>query len=320
MQFYLAPMEGVTGQVYRNVYASLYDNIDKYFTPFIAPNQNRSMNTREQKDVAPANNGGRNTVVQILTNKAEHFKRAANELKELGYQEVNLNLGCPSPTVVTKGKGAGFLEDPRCLKAFFDEIFADAGCHISVKTRIGMEFEEEWADLIQVYNQYPIKELIVHPRLQQDFYQGKPRLEAFAEAVRMCKMPLCYNGDIFSVEDYERIMDTFPEIDRIMVGRGLIANPALIAEIKGQDRRNKELMKLYHDRLLAAYQEEMSGDRDTLFKMKELWFYMGQMFEDADKQLKKIKKTTKMQEYKAAVDKLFAEAALLETGGFRWSK
>ena len=319
-QFYLAPMEGVTGQVYRKVYASIYDNIDKYFTPFIAPNQNRSMSSREQKEVAWENNQGRKTVVQILTNKAPHFVKASKELDELGYHEVNLNLGCPSPTVVTKRKGAGFLEDPRVLKTFLDEIWESSACKISIKTRIGLEFEEEWEDILEVYNQYPIEELIIHPRLRQDFYNGKPRYHAFARALELCEMPLCYNGDIFSVEDYEQIMEMFPNLDRIMIGRGIIANPALVAEIKGQDKRNKEVMKLYHDRLLVAYQEEMSGDRDVLFKMKELWYYMSQMFEDADALLKKIKKTTKMQEYKGAVDMLFVQCRLKERGGFRLDK
>ena len=316
MKFYLAPMEGITGHVYRNVYSRLYHNVDKYFTPFITPNQNQAMRTRERKDVSPEKNQGNHVVVQILTNQASQFLSAWEQLKALGYKEVNLNLGCPSATVVTKKKGAGFLEDPEKLDRFFEEVFSKCDAKISVKTRIGLDDVSEWEDLLTVYNRYPIEELIVHPRLRMDFYRNKPNWEAFSEAMSKSRAPVCYNGDIFCVEDYQRLISQFPDLDRVMLGRGVIANPLLIAEIKGEKVRDNESLKCFHDKLLRAYEEEIQNPRDVFFKMKEVWFYMGEMFEDAQKPLKRIKKAVKMAGYEVAVAQLFSNYPVKEKGGF----
>lgn len=312
MQFYLAPMESVTGYVYRNAYHAMFGDMDKYVTPFIAPSKKKILKTRERKDVAPENNQGMYVVPQILTNDAEQFLTACNVLSELGYREVNLNLGCPMATVVSKKKGSGFLEDPERLDRFFDAVFEgvsrlpeDRRCSISVKTRIGVEFPEEFEDILQIYNRYPISELIIHPRLQKDFYNNHPNLAVFAEALEQCVHPVCYNGDIFTVEDYHVFRDKFPQVDCIMLGRGVIANPGLVREIRtGQSVTMAELRE-YHDRLYAGYREEMDCERDALFKMKEVWFYLGKMFPDAERELKKVKKADRPEEYLAAVRSVF---------------
>ena len=316
MQFYLAPMEGVTSQVYRRVYASMFSNVDKYFTPFLSPTKNHKLKSREEKEIAPENNAGTVTVPQVLTNRADYFVRLGKELAGYGYQEVNFNLGCPSPTVVTKKKGAGFLEDPEQMDALFRQIFEDGTIKVSVKTRIGIEELWEWEDILAVYEKYPFTELIIHPRLQKQMYQGKPDIASFAKAVSQLKVPVCYNGDIFSVADYEQLMTQFPDLQCVMLGRGVIANPALIAEIKGEDKRSKELFKEFHDRLYQAYLEEMDCERDALFKMKEVWYYMGQMFINADAPMKKVKKAVKDGAYRVAVSNLFAKCELKEQGGF----
>ena len=217
IQFYLAPMESVTGYVYRNAYHAMFGDMDKYVTPFIAPSKKKILKTRERKDVAPEHNQGMYVVPQILTNDAEQFLTTCNMLSELGYQEVNLNLGCPMATVVSKKKGSGFLEDPERLDRFFDAVFEgisklpeERSCKVSVKTRIGVEFPEEFADILRVYNRYPISEVIIHPRLQKDFYNNHPNLGVFAEALKECVHPVCYNGDIFTVEDYHAFREKFP--------------------------------------------------------------------------------------------------------------
>ena len=164
-------------------------------------------------------------VPQILTNSAEDFIKTAERLQEYGYEEVNLNLGCPSKTVVSKGRGSGFLAEPDRLNAFLEEIFNETPIRISVKTRIGKESPEEWIRLLEIYNQYPMEELIIHPRIQTDFYKNTPNLEMFEYAVKNSKNPLCYNGDICTKEEYETICNRFPEVPSVMIGRGILKNP-----------------------------------------------------------------------------------------------
>ncbi|MDD6070092.1 MAG: tRNA-dihydrouridine synthase family protein [Clostridiales bacterium] len=312
MQFYLAPMEEVTGYVYRNVYHTMFGDMDKYFTPFIAPTKKKILKTRERKEVAPEHNQGMYVVPQILTNNAEQFLDTCNMLTELGYYEVNLNLGCPAATVVSKRKGSGFLDEPGKLDQFFETIFEEMSglpeekkfC-ISVKTRIGMEFPEEFEDILKVYNRYPFSEIIIHPRLQKDYYNNHPNLEVFAEALEQCVHPVCYNGDIFTKEDYETLHRRFPAVKRIMLGRGAVANPGLLREIQTDQPITAEELKEYHDRLYAGYREALNSEKDALFKMKEVWFYLGKMFPEAEKALKKVKKANKPEEYQEAVRRVF---------------
>ncbi|MDY3361757.1 MAG: tRNA-dihydrouridine synthase family protein, partial [Clostridium celatum] len=217
MKYYLAPMEGITGHIYRNAYEKYFHNIDKYFTPFIVPNQSLSLKTKELRDLQPENNEGLNIVPQILTNDSEGFIITAKKLKELGYDEINLNLGCPAGTVVSKGRGSGFLAKREELDIFLDEIFKIKDMKISIKTRIGKDSPEEFYKLIDIYNKYPLEELIIHPRTRQDFYGNTPNLEVFKDALSLSKHSICYNGDIFTKEDYNRFIKIFPQVDKIML-------------------------------------------------------------------------------------------------------
>ena len=215
MKIYLAPLEGITGWIFRSAVHECFGGFDKYFVPFIRPNQMGHFSAREKKDILPEHNKGMRAVPQILTNRADDFLRTAEKLKDFGYEEINLNLGCPSKTVVTKGRGAGFLADPDRLDLFLEEIFGKCPVKISVKTRLGMEDASEFARLMEIYNQYPIEELIIHPRVQKDFYKNTPDLDTYAEAARSSRIPLCYNGDIFSKQDYEKLIAKFPDTDCI---------------------------------------------------------------------------------------------------------
>lgn len=308
MNFYFAPMEGITGYIFRNAYNTFFPCIDKYFTPFLSPNQNRGLGSKEMKDILPKNNEGMYVVPQILTNNAEHFIRAARELKEeYGYHEVNLNLGCPSGTVVAKGKGAGFLAKRKELDIFMEQVFAAANIKISVKTRIGKESAEEFYELMHIFNKYPLHELIVHPRVQTDYYNNTPNKEMFGYAVSAGKNPLCYNGDIVTKQDYQQICGEFPQINSVMIGRGVLRDPSLIDRIKGEPGADKRRIKEFHDKLYSDYKESFSGDVNLLFKMKELWFYMIHMFPEGEKYLKKIKKTSRLCDYEEITDRLFQE-------------
>ena len=312
MRLYLAPLEGITGWIYRSAVYECFGGFDKYFVPFIRPNQMGHFSAREKKDILPAHNAGMRTVPQILTNQAEDFLRTAAKLKEYGYEEVNLNLGCPSKTVVTKRRGAGFLAEPERLEVFLDEIFGKCPIRISVKTRLGMEEPGEFTRLLKLYNKYPMEELIIHPRVQKDFYKNTPRLEMFEIALEESRNPLCYNGDINSVSDADRLQERFPQTDAIMMGRGVLTDPSLARQIKGGRRADKEELRRFHDLLYSGYCEEMSGDRTILYKMKELWFYLADIFADSKKYVKKIKKAEKCAVYEKIVEEMFRECELKE--------
>lgn len=319
MKYYFAPMEGITGYVYRQVHHQFFPRIDKYFTPFLTPGTKKLMTPKELRDILPENNKGYDLVPQILTNQAQDFIRLAKELKEYGYEEVNLNLGCPSGTVTAKKKGSGFLEFPTQLQKFLTEVFENLDMRISIKTRIGKDEPEEFTELLQIYNQFPLEELIVHPRIQRDYYKNEPRMEQFQEAVRNTQNPLCYNGDLFTQESCQKFFEKFPMVDRVMIGRGLLTNPALVEQMHSEKSLEKETLKAFHDSLCQEYMERMSGDRNVLFKMKELWFYMGNLFADNQKYLKKIKKSQNLKEYQAVVEEMF-QVCLLEIKGMTYER
>ena len=315
MKYYLAPLEGITGYIYRNTYEKYFHNINKYFTPFIVPNKSRSFNTKELKDTLPENNKGMNTVPQILTNDSEGFSTLSGKLQQLGYNEVNLNLGCPAGTVVSKNRGSGFLAKREELDMFLDEIFKINNMKISIKTRIGKDNSEEFYELIKIYNKYPIEELIIHPRTQKDFYGNKPNLEVFKDALALSINPVCYNGDIFTVGDNNKFIKQFPEVKTVMLGRGIIANPGLMNEIKSNFNIDKEVLKDFHDEILDKYIELLKEDKNSMLKMKEIWSYMIYIFSDSKKYAKKIKKSQKLSDYKEAVSSLFIEQEIIDGAG-----
>ncbi|WP_438447058.1 tRNA dihydrouridine synthase [Gorillibacterium sp. sgz5001074] len=311
MKFYFAPMEGLTGYIYRNAHHTFFGNVDKYFSPFIVPQQNDSFKTRDVKDISPENNQGLVLIPQILTNHAKDFIHTSKILKALGYDEINLNLGCPSGTVVSKHKGSGFLEKKEELDQFLEEIFTQSVTKISVKTRIGKDQPEEFYDLIEIFNKYPMEELIIHPRIQKDFYKNKPNLQVFKDALMLSKNPVCYNGDIFTIKEYKEFSADFPTVDTFMLGRGLLANPGLISDITNNIKIDKKLLKEFHDKVYEGYKGVLFGDKNVLYKMKELWSYMIQVFSDHAKYAKKIRKSERLYDYDEAVASLFREQDLI---------
>ncbi len=310
MNYYLAPLESVTTYIFRNAYHRYFLPLDKYFTPFIVPHPNKKFNTREKKELSTEHNHGLYVVPQLLTNKAEDFIMTAKEIENMGYKEINLNLGCPSGTVVAKGKGSGFLAYPEELDRFLDNIYSKLDMKISIKTRIGKTSPDEFYRLIEIYNKYPLEELIVHPRLQTDFYKNKPNLQIFKEAVEMSRHSLCYNGDIYTVEDFQKFSEHFPTVEKIMCGRGAVANPSLFDAIANGKKLDINTLKKFHDDIYMDYQEISSGERNVLFKMKELWSYLIQSFDHAEKYMKKIKKSEKLLAYEKSVSDLFANCPL----------
>lgn len=316
MKFYFAPMEGVSGYIYRQVYHKHFKAFDRYFTPFIAPTQNKKFSSKSLKDILPENNMGMNAIPQILTNKADQFLFTTQALESHGYELVNLNLGCPSQTVVSKNKGSGFLKNLQVLDRFLFEIYNESKIQISIKTRLGLESPEEFSDLMEIYNQYPLEELIIHPRTQKDYYKNTPHLNVFRNALSSATMPIGYNGDIFSSTDYRDFIEDFGSVDRIMLGRGVLGNPNLLNDILGQEALTKDKLKAFHDDLVKAYEGVMYGEKPVLFKMKELWFYMIHLFENPYKSMKAIRKSQNLSAYKTIIENLFENHGLVSNQGY----
>ena len=337
MQIYFAPLEGITGFLYRNIFHEYFgEGMNKYFTPFLVPTGGGYTKLRSMKDILPEHNRNIAIVPQLLSNNADDFIGLAKILADFGYREINLNLGCPYQTVVSKGRGSGFLGKPKELQQFLANIFD--GCkdlvEISIKTRIGLDSEEEWEGLLDIYNSFPLKELIVHARTRKDFYGGRPNLNAYELAEAKSVNPLCYNGDIFTKADYDRfyVNHIKPDAERensyvnhigtssIMIGRGFLVNPGLLREIRGGEVITKEEMLAFHDRLYKEYFELMQSDTNTLYKMKELWNYWQYLFESMDKPMakyiKQIRKAQRCRDYEAAARELFASCKIKEGASF----
>ena len=323
MVFLFAPMEGVTGRIYRRVHARFYPGIYRYYAPFFSPSGDHHFPLRGLTDLLPEENPGVALVPQLLTNRAEDFIWAAASLGDRGYEEVNLNLGCPSGTVTAKHKGAGFLRDPAALEAFFEGVFASPelrGLRISVKTRIGMTEEKEFPRLLSIYRRYPLSRLIIHPRLRTDFYTGPLRPEAFRAAEADSPFPLVWNGGIFSSADLAALTERFPSLDTVMLGRGLAADPGLALRLSGRDDGGRETLRAFHDALCEEYAAVLYGDTAFCHRMKEVWSYLILRFAGGDKHFKRIAKAKTRAELQSGAAAVFAELPLLPEarleGGF----
>lgn len=312
MNYYFAPMEGLTGYIFRNAHHAFFPKgIKKYFSPFILANQSDRFKARELNDILPDNNQGIILIPQLLTNDADDFVHTAKRIMLLGYKEINLNLGCPSGTAVSKDRGSGFLAKKAELDIFLDRIFNRQITGISVKTRLGKEKPEEFDELIEIFNKYPIEELIIHPRVQKDFYKNEPNMEAFRAALPKSKNPVCYNGNIFTAEDCKRFLDGFPGAGSVMLGRGLLMNPCLAQEILYGIRLEKNILYDFHQRIYEGYRGILFGEKNVLYKMKELWGYMIMIFSDNAKHMKRINKSQSLRDYEEAVSRLFRESDIL---------
>ena len=306
MRYYFAPMEGLTDSIYRRLHHKYFPGLDRYYMPFLSPTVHRCLTHREDRELPYADTENFTAVPQLLTKVSEDFLWAAGQCRDRGYQEVNLNLGCPSGTVVSKGKGSGMLRDVDTLDRFLEEIFSGTPLPISIKTRLGMETIEEFYPILEIYNRYPIKELTIHPRVRKQFYDGKVDMEMFRFAWESSKNPLCYNGDITSMEDIRRLESEFPGLEAVMVGRGLVADPGMLCG--GTDKRQ---LQQFMDALLEEYTVAFGGSRNAMFRLKENWGFLHSRFADCDKLWKKLRKTTDLAEYKAITAQIFATLELI---------
>ncbi len=313
MRYYLAPLEGITGYIFRNAVQEQFgEPIDKYFTPFFMPCEKRTVGRKEEKELNPDHNRNLYLVPQVLTNVSEECLRFEEKMHTLGYQEININLGCPSGTVSSKGRGAGFLREPEKLDAFLKEVYAGRTGKISVKTRLGIDDPEEFRVLLDIYNQYPIEELIIHPRVLKQAYKGIPDQEIFLYALKHSSNPVVYNGDIWTPADLADLENRIREEGlewkqpAVMLGRGMVANPALIRELAGGAPLKKAELTAFLRRVKDTYAAEFSGDMPVLHKTKEIWTYMIRNFPGCEKQLKAIRKAKHLPEYEDAVRRILS--------------
>lgn len=299
MRYYFAPMEGLTDSIYRRAHSAYFSGIHSYYMPFMSPTVHRSLTPRESRELPMADSVPFRAVPQLLTKVPEDFIWAAGQCLERGYDEVNLNVGCPSGTVVAKGKGSGMLADPENLDRFLDAVYSAAPLPISVKTRLGIANPDEFPKLMEVFNRYPIKELTVHPRVRKQFYDGDVFMDSFRYCLEHSKNPLCYNGNIRTLSELRAFEREFPQVEAVMIGRGLIGNPGMLSGI------DAKTFEEFHNTLLEEYFVVFNGSRNAMFRMKENWRHMILMFENSEKLGKRLRKTTDLGEFRSIAAEIF---------------
>ena len=301
MRYYYAPLEGITDATFRRLHHKYFPGVDKYFMPFISPTVHRCLTHREARELPRADSVGFSAVPQLLGKNVEDMLWAIEVCQDLGYDEVNINLGCPSGTVVSKGKGSGMLADVFALDGFLEQIYSKAVLPVSLKTRIGVNDSENWGRILEIYRDYPVKELTVHPRIRKAFYKGECDLEAFAQAVEESPFPVCYNGNVNSMEDAQRIAAKFPSVESIMIGRGLVADPGMLNG--GTDR---ETLKAFLNELSDTYCIVFESKRNAIYRMKDNWHYLIALFEGSEKHWKELRKTTDYDRFLAIANEIIA--------------
>lgn len=304
-----APLEGVTDSAYRRVHHAHFTGIEKYYIPFISPTQTLTMTTRELSNVSPEYNTGVPVVPQVLTRNADHFIWAAQQLYDMGHMEVNLNTGCPSGTVTAKGKGAGMLAHVTELEMFLDDVFSRTPMPISIKTRIGYAAPEEFDRLLELFSRYPVRELIIHPRTREQFYKGTPHRSVYGAALGHTQLPVIYNGDLFTADHCRALERDYPGTRALMLGRGLLANPALAQEYTGGQALTLSALRAFHDDLLREYLERYPKNV-VVARLREVMKNIACSFEDHARPLKAIRKASTLAQYQDAVSRLFDECAL----------
>ena len=313
MRYYYAPMEGLTDSIYRRLHHKYFGGIDRYYMPFISPTIHRTLTHKEDRELPRADSVTFCAIPQILTKIPEDFLWAAQVCADRGYQEVNLNVGCPSGTVVSKGKGSGMLRSPAELDAFLEAIFKDSPLPISVKTRLGLENPEDFVSLLEVFNRYPIKELTIHPRVRKDFYKEPVRGEWFRYAYENSKNPLCYNGNIMTRDQADSVSVQYSGVDAVMIGRALIADPGMLC-----GGTTAEALEGFLAELTEEYIREFGSARNAMFRLKENWGFLRHRFENSDKLWKQLRKTTDIHEYNAITAQILHTLPLTDGLNVEW--
>ena len=313
MRYYLAPMEGITDSIYRRIHHKYFPGVDRYYMPFLSPTIHRTLTHKEDRELPMADSVDFVAIPQILTKVPEDFLWAAEQCAERGYREVNLNVGCPSGTVVSKGKGSGMLRNVEELDRFLEEVFQKSPLPVSVKTRLGLEDPEEFPALLEVFNRYPITELTVHPRVRKDFYKESVREDWFRYAYENSKNPLCYNGNLMTKEQSDAVTSAYPRVESVMVGRALIADPGMFS-----GGTTHAALEGFLRELTEEYVVVFGSARNAMFRLKENWGFLHYRFEGCDRLWKQLRKTTDIREFNSITAEILHTLPLTETLEAEW--
>ena len=310
MQIYLAPLQGLTDWIFRESYTQHIGTFDKTFTPFVRMQNGEFYRPSQCNDLLPEHNQMQQPVPQFLGKDVASFQRFEELCLEHGYKEANINMGCPYPMVTGKGMGAGLLANPDNIKQLLEGVFASTKLKTSVKCRLGMEKPSDFEALIPIFNAFPLEEMIIHPRIGKQQYKGEADMEAYANYAKQLKHPVCYNGDILTVSDVEKLRTLAPHVERIMIGRGVLQNPFLLSEIRGQELTQTEkmvMLRKFHTAMIEHSKTKYSGDLHFLKRFEEFWSYHAEGFENGHKIYKQVKKSKTLAQYEAVVFKAINE-------------
>ncbi len=310
MEYLFAPMEGITLSGFRRVHRQLFPGCTQYYTPFIAPDSKGAFKEKYLRDLI-SDREEVPVVPQLLVNNADAFHLTAVRLRDLGFREINLNAGCPSGTVFAKHKGSGLLKDPEKLDSLLNTVFNRAeqyGYRVSIKTRMGVAGTEEFVRILSVYRKYPLARLVVHARSRNDFYQGDPDLNGFIQAAECFNGPITYNGDLFNLFRFHNLLESYPSLQSVMIGRGAVANPGLIRSMQGGETLKASELVTFHNALLDAWQDDGLSPHYLMERMKNLMVYMEDMFQSEKKEKKAVFKAKNLHDYIAASTNLFCSS------------
>lgn len=306
---FLAPLRGITDATFRSVYAKHFPGISAAVAPFLNPQGNKSLKIKPIADLLPDRNTGMKVIPQLLDNTPEGFLNLALRLEDLGYDEINWNLGCPAAMVTKKKRGSGFLKHPEQIIFMLDSILPIVKSKISIKMRLGFESPEEAYFLLPQLNCFPLQRIIIHPRLGKQMYSGTPDLLSFEHCLTLTHHEVTYNGDIISKNIFSKLKARFPSVSSWMIGRGLLADPFLPAKIISESTNSScfpvETIQVFHQELFEEYGTQLSGQSHLLGKMKQIWQYLGNYFPDSAKEIKGILKCSLKEDYIFRVQMLF---------------
>lgn len=307
-----SPLQGFTDFRFRNAFHKYFGGIDTFYAPYIRLDGKLKIKGSYQRDLDPENNIDMPVIPQVMTNDADEFLFVVNYIQELGYKELNWNLGCPYPMVTKRGMGSGLICDPGKIDHILERVHAETDVVVSMKMRMGYEHAEEILDVFPILDKYPLRNIAIHARIGKQLYKGGVNLDAFQRCIESTRHKLYYNGDITTVASFKAMQERFPSIDHFMMGRGLIADPFLPSMIKNNTTEYPEdrfeRFRLFHDTIYQQYDAALSGPTPIKMKMQGFWEYFAQAFDNPQKTFKKIKKANNPRAYQQAVDSILQDA------------
>lgn len=306
----LAPFQGITSRDYRNAYARHFPGLDCVYTPFVSGVHPEKLNPVKFRDMLPGDDNVIETIPQLLSNDSAEIIAASKFLKEEGYSQINWNMGCPFSRLANKKRGCGILPYKDEIREMLDRIMPEIPIKLSIKTRLGYKSHEELPALIYIFNEYPIHELIIHPRIGTQLYRGEVNLDGFECVMKESRIPVAYNGDIYHAGRYRELQERFPEINHWMIGRGALINPFLAAQMKGivlSEDMMRSKIRSFHDEIIQMTLERIPQQLRQLGFLKAIWYYMSGLFEQGMQYFDKIKVCRNMKEYYPAAEIILSQ-------------